>query len=183
MANTAALNGSQPLLVQLLAEKGLLLPEQMESLRQAQLKHHGSLESILVKTGLVAEEQIAQAYAEYLMAPLYDAGPQGADPKLAGLLPEKLCRDHLLAPVASSEDTLDVAFAGFDDMLMVDELQLLTGMYVRPLIARLSVIEAAIAGLYCGSEARRNSSPGRATSPSPQRRRRWESTGNTTRIS
>ena len=94
------------------------------------------------------DQHIAEVYADYLMLPLFDMAPDEADPKLAGLLPEKLCREHLMVPVALNEDTLDVAFATFEDMLMVDELQLLTGLTIRPMIAPLSVVEKTIEMLY-----------------------------------
>ena len=96
------------------------------------------------------DQHIAEVYADYLMLPLFDMAPETADPKLAGLLPEKLCREHLMVPVELNEDMLDVAFATFEDMLMVDELQLLTGLTIRPMIAPLSVVEKTIETLYRG---------------------------------
>ncbi|MEN6451976.1 MAG: ATPase, T2SS/T4P/T4SS family, partial [Thermoguttaceae bacterium] len=139
---------AQPLLIQLLAAQGLLAPDRIEAVQQFQAKTHCSLETALVRSGLVTEAQVAQTYADYLMVPLYDAGAEAADITLGGLLPEKLCRDHLCAPVGSTDDVLNVAFAGFEDMLLVDELQLLTGLCVRPMVARLSVIEDTITELY-----------------------------------
>ena len=64
------------------------------------------------------------------------------DSELARLLPEKLCRDQLIVPVASTGETLDLAFATPSALLVVDEVQLLTGLHVRPLVAPLSVVEA-----------------------------------------
>ena len=49
-----------------------------------------------------------------------------------------------MVPVEMSDDTLDVAFATFEDTLMVDELQLLTGLTIRPMIAPLSVVEKTL---------------------------------------
>ena len=46
------------------------------------------------------------------------------------------------------EGTMDMAFATFEDMLMVDELQLLTGLTIRPMIAPLSVLEKTLEMLY-----------------------------------
>ncbi len=154
MPTTAELNSSQPLLVQLLLEKEILTPEQVEVLNEARSKDHGSLESILVKKGLVMDQHIAEVYADYLMLPLFDMVPDEADPKLAGLLPEKLCREHLLVPVELHDDMLDVAFATFEDMLMVDELQLLTGLTIRPMIAPLSVVEKTLETLYRASRTK-----------------------------
>ena len=148
MPTTAELNSSQPLLVQLLLEKEILTPEQIEVLNEARTKDHGSLESILVKKGLVMDQHIAEVYADYLMLPLFDMVPDDVDPKLATLLPEKLCRDHTLVPVALYDGAMDMAFATFEDMLMVDELQLLTGLTIRPMIAPLSVLEKTLEILY-----------------------------------
>jgi type IV pilus assembly protein PilB len=145
MASTAELStSSQPLLIQLLLEKEILAPDQIPGLSEARAKDPGSLESILVKKGLVMDQHIAEVYADYLMMPLFDTVPDEADPRLASLLPEKLCLEHSLVPAELHEDALDVAFATFDDLMMADELQLLTGMNIRPLIAPLSVVEKTI---------------------------------------
>ncbi len=154
MAITAELNSLQPLLVKLLLQKEILTPEQIESLNEARTKLPGPLESILVANGLVMGQHIAEVYADYLMLPLFDMAPETFDPRLAGLLPEKLCREHYMVPVEINEDMLDVAFATYEDMLMVDELQLLTGMSIRPMIAPLTVVEKSLDTLYRGSRTK-----------------------------
>ena len=76
MPAAASLSKSQPLLIQLLLEKEILTPEQVEGLNEARSKDHGSLESILVKKGLVMDQHIAEVYADYLMVPLFDMAPE-----------------------------------------------------------------------------------------------------------
>ena len=156
MTATADLTAGQPLIVQLLLERGILAPSKLEALQDAQSKDHGPVEALFVKTGLATDAQIAEAYSEYFVVPAYvrPAGELASDPALGSLLPEKLCRDRLLAPVAIRGDLLDVAFVSADDLLMVDELQLLTGMTVCPLIAPLSAMEEVIEGLYSGPQRR-----------------------------
>ena len=133
MATTSEIGtNSQSLLIQLLLEKEILTPDQVERLGEARAKDHGPLEGLLVKMGLVLDQHIAEVYADYLMVPLFDIAPDEMDPQLAGVLPEKLCRDHHFVPVEIRGDTLDVAFSTFEDMLMIDELQLLTGMNHPP---------------------------------------------------
>ena len=154
--STASLNSTHPLIVQLLLDKGVLLAAKLDVLRQAQSKNHGPLEPLLVKSGLATDRQIAEAYAEHLAMPLYTppAGGSGPDLGLAAMLPEKLCRDHWLAPVGQHGDVLEVAFVSADDLLLVDELQLLSGMDVCPLIAPQSVVEEIIEALFSGQGAR-----------------------------
>jgi type IV pilus assembly protein PilB len=155
MANTAELNNAvQPLLIQLLLEKEILTAEQVEKLGEARAKDHSSLESLLVKKGFVLDQHIAEVYADYLMVPLFDLAPEDMDPQLAGVLPEKLCREHMFVPVEIRGDTLDVAFSTFEDMLMCDELQLLTAMNIRPMMAPLSVVEKTLDTLFLAARTK-----------------------------
>ena len=81
-------------------------------------------------------------------------------PELAALLPEKLCRESLLVPVSrvpctdGSGETLEVAFVSPDDLLVLDELQLLTGMTIRPLIGPLEEVSRLIEALYSARQMR-----------------------------
>lgn len=142
--------GSQPLIVQLLLDRGVVDSRKLDSLWQAQSKDRGPLECLLTKLNLASEEQIADAYSEYLMVPRMPetAEDQQVDPELAELLPEKLCLDHLLVPVVRHGDTLDVAFVSADDLLVADEIQLLTGLTIRPLIVPYSEAMRRIESLY-----------------------------------
>ena len=155
MPQTADLTSLQPLLLQLLQGKGLLDGKKIEVLRKSQAKDQGPLEQTLIKLGLVSDRDIAVAYAEYLAAPLFDPAPDESESRkeLGRLLPEKLCRDQLLVPVAVQAGTMDVAFVTPDEMLIIDELQLLTGLNVRPVIAPLSVIERLLETLYQHSDS------------------------------
>jgi type IV pilus assembly protein PilB len=147
-------DGALPLIVQLLLDKGVLDGSWLESLREAQAKDNSPLESILVKKGFVADHDIARAYSEYLVVPLHSPDPgRPADPALPRLLPEKLCRDQLIVPVGLEGETLEVAFVSPNEMLVVDEIQLLTGLTVRPLIAPRSVVEGLIESLFTAKGA------------------------------
>ena len=150
------LTNSQPLILQLLLDSGTLDPKQLDAIREAHSKDRGLLESVLVKLGMAGDRQIAEAYSQYLMIPLMPDLQDDAelDPELAVLLPEKLCRESLLVPVSRQGETLEVAFVSPDDMLVVDELQLLTGMTIRPLIGPLEEVSRLIESLYSARRSR-----------------------------
>jgi len=154
MTATAELSTSLPLLVRLLLEKEILSPDQVETINEARLKEHGSLESLLIRKRLVVDQHIAEVYADYLMLPLYDTVPDEIDPQLISMLPDNLCRERMLAPVALHDDILEVAFTSFDDVLLVDELQLLTNMTIRPLIAPMSVVDKILNTLYLSARTK-----------------------------
>src|ERR1051326_753993 len=150
MAATAEFKDTQQLLVHLLTEQGVLDAKKMEILREAQAKDNSSMEHLLIKKELASERDIAQAYSDYLALPLFESVGDGVDPTLGRLLPEKLCRDQLMAPVEIRGETLDVVFVTPKEMLIIDEIQLLTGFTVRALIAPLSTVEGVVDFLYSG---------------------------------
>ena len=150
MKTTAEPNAGLPLIARLLLSKGSLDQEKLSSARDAQLKDRVPLEEILVRKGFASEKEIAAAYADYYLMPLLgsNGGDVPADPELAKHLPEKLCRDHLIAPVAVHDRTMDVAFFTPDELLIVEELQLITGLEIRPMVAPLSVVEGILGAIY-----------------------------------
>ncbi len=153
MSSTASLDGTLPLIVQLLLEKGQLKKKDVETIKEAQLKEHLPVEEILIKKHLAGERDIAMAYADYFLMPIFEPDETGTDldSTLVDQLPEKLCRDHLIAPVAVNDRTLDVAFFTPNELHIIDELQLLTGLEINPLIAPLSMVEILLGTLYSNS--------------------------------
>ncbi|HVC98511.1 MAG TPA: ATPase, T2SS/T4P/T4SS family [Pirellulales bacterium] len=155
MSNVTEMNGAYPLIVQLLLDKGLLDSKQLEALLEFQARDNSPLESILIKKGFANDQDIAKVYSEYLVVPIVELPASGPalDPTLARLIPEKLCRDQLIVPVAIDGETLEIAFVSPNEMLIVDEIQLLTGLSVRPLIAPRSVVESLIEALFSAKGA------------------------------
>jgi type IV pilus assembly protein PilB len=177
MPGTVDLTNSQPLIVQLLLDRAILDPRKLDSLREAQAKDRGLLESVLIKLGLANDRQIADAYCQYLVVPMMPEAAADAvvDPELAALLPEKLCRDSLLVPIARRRDALDVAFVSPDEMLVLDELQLLTGLTIRPFIGPLNAVVQHIELLYSAQESASGYSAGaEAFTAAPEEEHRQE---------
>jgi type IV pilus assembly protein PilB len=150
MNSTADLNSALPVIVQILLQTGRLHRKDLETLREVQSKEHLLPEEILIRKGLASEREIAAAYSEYYFIPLFEPKEKEThvSPQLLQQLTEKLCRDHLIAPVAADGSTLEVAFFTPNELHLVDELQLLTGLEVRPLIAPLSTVEGLLGTLY-----------------------------------
>ncbi len=145
------LNDSHPLIVRLLLERGAL---DAKKLREVKGRENEITVEDLIKSGVVNDQEIAKAFAQHLFLPLYEpAAGEVPPPEYARLLPEKLCRDHLLAPIEVRDDSMDLAFVTPDAMLIIDEIQLLTGLSVRPFIAAMSDVESRLDVLYNQSRA------------------------------
>jgi len=135
----------QPLLVQLLLERGAMRDSDLPALHQALLKHPGTLEETLVGERLADEADIASAYADYLrLEQVACEEPLTVQGELMALVGEKLCRERLLVPLRQDEGALTVALANPSDLNTLEELQLLTGLVIRPVVATVGLLQEAV---------------------------------------
>ena len=106
--------------------------QRLEEIEQTlQRAKPGTLAEVtLIKAGFISEQEIASVYGEDLFLPVVNSsvevGP--VEKELGGVLPEKLCVDRLFCPLALRDTVLDVAFVSPEEMGVVDELQLMTGL-------------------------------------------------------
>ena len=151
MNATLAPNAADPLVLEVLARRGLIAAAQLEKARAVIAEAGGSPERALVRAGLVGDRVIARAFAEeYLLIPLpkeAEEAPVDRD-RLLDLIPEKLCQERLIVPIAVRDDTLDVAYVSPGETVLLEELQLLTGLRVRLLLAPLFVVEERLHALF-----------------------------------
>jgi len=146
------LTDSQPLILELLTRRGRFDPKQIEELEELLARAGpGSLpEAVLIREGRVGDEEVARIYADELLIPLAPPMDDRAESikSLSGLLPEKLCTSKLICPTAVRDDVLDVAFVSPEMMGVVHELQIMTGMRIKPQIAPLSQVEFLLEAIY-----------------------------------
>ncbi|MGC8641552.1 MAG: GspE/PulE family protein [Isosphaeraceae bacterium] len=140
------------LILDILTRRNWIEPKQLDEIEE-QLQRAGPgtpPEAILIKGGYLSDREIAHLYAEELFLELVPPDMETAevDKELAGLLPEKLCADKLICPMKVRDDVLHVAFVSPEELGVVDELSLLTGLRIHPLIAPLSLVQSRIDALY-----------------------------------
>ena len=142
---------TDPLIVRLLKSVTQLDPEKLDELYNSPSKGEVSFEEMVIRSGVADERQIAEAYARHYLMPLFDPPsdtPPPVDPEVASILPSRLCRDHLIAPLSDDGQTIEVAVFSPDSLLLADEVKLITGRQMRPLFTTLSVIERLLNVLY-----------------------------------
>ncbi|HEX4125706.1 MAG TPA: ATPase, T2SS/T4P/T4SS family [Tepidisphaeraceae bacterium] len=127
---------SQPL-GQVLVGKGLLLPQQLESAlsEQRRLGHRKLLGEILVELNCCTDENVAEAVAESCGIPFARISPRLADPKVVGLLPREFVEKNGILPLFLVQGTLTVAAAEPADVMMIEEVERLTGHRVQVVAA------------------------------------------------
>lgn len=149
MIGTETQNLEQPLLVRLLLEQGVLQDKDLPEVQKALAQQNVTLEEALSTAELASETAIASAYADYLRLPLIDGDKSlTVDSKLKDTISETLCREHLIVPLSCQNEVLEVAFANPTDLTVFEQLQLLTRMVIRPVVAPLSLVDDAVNELF-----------------------------------
>src|SRR5262249_32271536 len=96
---------------QVLVDKGLLKPEQLERALEEQKRsnHQKLLGEILVEQGFCSEEQVTECLAEAYGVPFARISPRVCDPKAIELLPKDFLEKHQVLPLFLVEGMLTVA--------------------------------------------------------------------------
>lgn len=108
----------------------------------------------LVKLHYVSEEQVAQALGKQLGIPYASRKNQILNPeKTQGLekyIPEKFARDNAVIPLFIENNTLAVALTDPTNIMMLDNVKLVSGMEVQPFISTKAQILKVIDIFYQG---------------------------------
>jgi type IV pilus assembly protein PilB len=154
MATSTTIVGpdEQPLIIGLLSRGRRIDHAALEAAREIQARDKLPLEELLIRKNLATEDEIASAYSRHYLIPAFSGNDwDNPTPQVRTLLPEKLCRDHLIAPLEICDGILDVVFFTPNELLLIEELQLLSGCEIRPCFGPLSVIERVLGSVYDGS--------------------------------
>lgn len=131
---------------QILIDAGLISDEQLE---EALAKQNGkSLARTLVDLHFVSENKISAIVAEKLGLPFVDLGSYMVDPNAVTLVTDDISRRYLALPIAFEDEKLVVAMVDPANVLAVDDLRIMTGFNIKPVVATESDILAAI-NQYC----------------------------------
>lgn len=125
-----------------LVQAGVLTEDQMTS-ALAEAKGR-SLTAVLVDQGIATEQSIAQVVAESMELAFVDLGSYEIDPAAATLLAVDLARRHLVLPIDIQDDELVVAMADPANIFAIDDLRIVTGYEIRPVVATESDLMAAL---------------------------------------
>ena len=135
-------------LTDVLLKEGFITEEDLKKAEQHQRDNGGLLSYVLVKLGLVTEEQIVVGLAEQLGIPHMKITHYKLDPEVVELLPERIIRKDKVIPLSQSGNTLTVATADPLNVLMIDDLKALTGCNIQTIVATPSEIEQVVGDYY-----------------------------------
>ncbi|MBI3566279.1 MAG: Flp pilus assembly complex ATPase component TadA, partial [Elusimicrobia bacterium] len=131
-------------LADLLVEEKLITPVQLKEALDAQKSGGDKLGTLLIDKGILAEEKLLQFLAEKTgisYVSLSDIGEISEEAVSA--VPEAIARQKMLMPFNKTKDRLTVAIADPLDVMVLDDLKMLTGCDVVGCLASESEIVAA----------------------------------------
>jgi type IV pilus assembly protein PilB len=102
------------------------------------------LPHVLDELGFADEATVAKAVAESMGLPFVDIGSYDIDPGAALLLKLDLMRRYAVLPIKVQDNELIVAMADPANIFAIDDVRIVTGREIRPVVATESELIAAI---------------------------------------
>lgn len=147
---------------EMLVERGLLSPTQVEQGLDQQKFHGGRVGSLWVQLGFVQEKDLLETLAVQKRAkPVKASLLKQVSKSTLDLLPVKIAAKYKVVPLVKENRRLSVAICDPNDLLALDELQFISGCVIEPFLATEKTILAALERFYGWTP------PGRAPSATP----------------
>src|SRR3954468_22165183 len=131
---------------QLLLDKGLIRPEQLDRALEEQKRsnHQKLLGEVLVELRICTEDQITEALAQAYGVPYARVSPRIADPKVIAVLPKEFLEKHQILPLFLVEGMLTVAVPEPANVFLVEEIERTSGYRVQVVAATSKDIKATM---------------------------------------
>ncbi len=131
----------------LLLESGLITENQLKQALEDKTESQ-KLGDILLQKGFITEQQLIEVLEFQLGIPHVSLFRYPVDTTLTNLIPKEMARRHSLIALRKEGDKLFVAMADPMDFYAIDDLRLLTGFHIEPVIASKDEILRAINKFY-----------------------------------
>ncbi|MBX7244730.1 MAG: type IV-A pilus assembly ATPase PilB [Candidatus Sumerlaeaceae bacterium] len=140
-------------LAELLVQDNVLSQADLDTALTKQAEKGGSLGRILIDNGYASEWDLANALGRQLNVPFMTLSHYEIDPEILSSIPEDIVRKYQIVPVDKAGDTLTVALSDPSNIYLLDELRLLTGCKIVPVISFESDIREAINTYYSSGDS------------------------------
>lgn len=132
----------------MLTRKGLLSPEQLAEAQSHTQAEGLRLDRAVVQKGWLTERQLLEVFGEQLHLPVVTLEDRAFDGELLRSLPARVVYRQRLVPVGRVDGILQVATSDPFDLYAFDDLRLLTGLNIQPVLATHEEIEKVIKTHY-----------------------------------
>jgi len=136
-------------LAELLVVERIITPAQLQEALDSQREKNEKLGTVLIAKGFVSEERILQFLsAQCDISYITLSGMAEIAPEVIALVPETIARTHTLIPFNKTNNAITIAVADPLNVLILDDLKMMTGCDVKAALASESEILAALDKYY-----------------------------------
>lgn len=137
---------------ELLVERGVISPEQLNISIEHQKKIPGNLlGEVLVELKFATEKDIAQALTCQYGFPYLPLSSYEIDAEVIRSVPENVCRQFCLVPIDKIGKSLTVAMANPLNLQALEDVELITGCSVQVFVSTASDIKQSMDKYYKNS--------------------------------
>lgn len=140
---------------EILMESGIITSIELEQVLQKQKVNGKKLGEQLIEDGILDEKQLIEALEYQLKIPYIDFSNYTIEPEVPRLINESLARRHLLIPVLKEGNKLTVAMADPLNLYAIDDVNIATGLIIKPALGMRNHIQSAIDKYYGKESAER----------------------------
>ena len=137
-------------------------PNDLERAFKELKKSGGELSKILVKLKFIDEDTLAQVLSEGLGLPPINIARLKVDPEIVKIIPKETASKYQIMPISLMGDHLTLAMADPLNIFVIDNVKVLTGYKINPIIGRPNDIVKTIEKYYPESE-KKQEAPGDPT--------------------
>ena len=113
-------------LLELLLKQGLIQQDQAEQARKESARVGQPIESVLVKSGVVTDEEVTSAKASLYGVPYLDLNNYRLDRELIKLVPEKIAKKYSVMPLFATGNALSLGMVDPQNIVAIDQVRKLT---------------------------------------------------------
>jgi type IV pilus assembly protein PilB len=137
---------------ELLVQKRVITPEQLQKAREHQRTTGGDLGAILVDLEIATERDVLDARATAIgIRFIADLANFNVDQSAVNIVPAQVAIRHKVIPLTKTDQVLSVATANPTDVMALDELRVACGLKIQPVLALEDQIQEALGKHYAGS--------------------------------
>lgn len=136
------------LIGEILIEEGLLDPPSLEKALKTQKKEGGLLGEILVRMGIVSEEQVIAGLSKQLSLPFIRLAHYKVNRNAIRLVPKEVAERYLFFPFEEDEKEVSIAVVDPVDPETIEEIGRRISVPFQVFLAELSEIKRAIGTHY-----------------------------------
>ena len=129
---------------ELLVDDKLITERQLKKALDQTKRTSDSLQKTLVQMGYVTEKDITEVIGKQMGVAFVDLDTNELDADLARSIPEHLAQRYKVIPVGQKESRLTLAMVDPLNVIAIDDIRLITGFDIEPVIATEDSIMRAI---------------------------------------